>query len=91
MSAIGDFRIAVSILEAAELSFLLAVAMASRATKITSALSSGVRYFLKNCRKKEDRSLCSGPGQPPGARRSPASIRTVTGSSGPGWNTGQTT
>lgn len=81
MSGIGDFRITFSILEAAEPSFLLVAAMASMATRITSARSSGLRYFRKNCRKN-DRRVCSGmaraPG-PPTSRQGRDSLRPASG------------
>lgn len=37
-----------NVLEAAKTLFVLPLVMASMATMITSALSTGVRYFLKN-------------------------------------------
>ena len=48
MSGIENFRIILNILEAARTSCLLVLVMASIDTIITSALSLGVRYSLKN-------------------------------------------
>lgn len=48
MSGTEDFRIVRSTLEAARASCLLGLVRASNDTSITSARSSGVRYFLKN-------------------------------------------
>ena len=82
MSGMEDFRIVRSTLEAAWMSCLLGLVRASIDTSIRSALSSGVRYFLKNWEKgsrAEPLWFCPWPLHPGEAGRSGSSPACTLG------------